>query len=102
MNSDKFQELGDLIQGRLMQQAGLHSEAAEFFAKDAVDQMVEKGSAIELSDDEERMLAAYRRFREKHASGIFSWVMEETPGLVLPETPSLIVDPRDVSVSQES
>ena len=58
----------------------------------------------QLTEDESRMLAAYRRFKTRNLDGIFSWRFsdfdrrnEDQHIFLVPDTPSLLHDPRDVS-----
>lgn len=97
MNTERLEELDNTIAENLTTMGGLR-EHAEHFAKLTVEKMVDQGTAIELTDDEERMLKAYRGFRQRNASGVFSWAMEDTKlAFVVPEAPNLIIDPRDMS-----
>ncbi len=100
MNPDAVKSLRGEIEGSLREQLGTLREHAEHFAVQAVDEMVDKGTAIELSDDEERMLRAYRAFRQRNSSGVFSWQMPEDKSLIteLPE-PALLRDPREISAT---
>lgn len=96
MNSERMEKaIGD-IAAKLEQQGGLR-EHAKYLANQTMADMVDKQEAFELTEDEERMLKAYRKYRERNATGVFAWKVEQDLSLVVPESPSLIVDPRDVS-----
>jgi hypothetical protein len=58
--------------------------------------MVEEDKAIILSEDEERLLKAYRQFVAASMPGsTFAWITpEDDTKIMLPETPSIIQDPR--------
>ena len=72
-------------------------EHAEHAAFQAVNKLVEDGRAVELSDDEMDMIKAYRRFVARSRPGKrFKWTTPTEPSLVIPEAPSLIIDPREV------
>jgi hypothetical protein len=75
-------------------------EHAEHFACDAMERMVEQGDAIELTDDEGRLLKSYRQFVTRSKPGaVFSWrSLDDSAKIVTPEDPSFIVDPCDVSL----
>lgn len=97
MNRDGIERLTEDVAHGM---AGLlHSEAAELFADQAVSQMVDDGMAIELTDDEERLLKAYRQFRCSNNGGVFKWRVESERQLIVPTTPVLIQDPRDMSLT---
>lgn len=97
MHSEKINELRSEL-CELLEDRGTMGEVAEHFAAQQVEKMVEDGDAIELSEDEIRMLKEYRRYRETNASGVFSWQFsDEQPTFVVPDEPSLLIDPRNVS-----
>jgi len=62
------------------------------FIEDEINTLVEEEKAIELTDDEMRMLKAYRSSTKE----AFSWRRPEPEGIVLPVEPTLLVDPREV------
>jgi hypothetical protein len=72
---------------------------AKDFANQAVQEMVAEEKAIELTYDEMRMLKSYRSYRQRNIKGVFSWQLppQDPTEIAIPEEPSLIVDPRDVS-----
>jgi hypothetical protein len=65
---------------------------AETLLRQKLDNLVEEEKAIELTDDEMRMLKAYRSSTKE----IFSWRRPKPEGIVLPTEPTLLVDPREV------
>jgi hypothetical protein len=100
MNPEAMESLRGEIEGKLRDQLDTLREHAEHFAVEAVDEMIDKGTAIELTEDEERMLQAYRVFRQRNSEGVFSWQMPVDKSLIteLPE-PALLRDPREVSAT---
>lgn len=97
MQSEKFDDLRESISEDMKAHLGTLREHAEHFAAQQVERMLTEGSALELSEDEERMLRAYRSFCSRSAPcSIFSWRSPDNQQLVLPSAPSLLVDPREV------
>lgn len=104
MNSTELNAMQAASTSKLRQAFdGLVKEKAEHLIDLEVQQRIEAGMAFKLSDDEERLLLAYRRFVARSRPGmVFSW---QTPNddpsgvtLVLPSEPALIHDPREVVV----
>ncbi len=98
MNSDKFPELERRSTDSLLDKFGAMKEHAEHVIAEKVEQMKAEGLAHELTDDEEAMLIAYKRFYAKSKPGsVFQW---RTPrvqsGIVTPPEPSLIRHPQEV------
>lgn len=98
MNSDKFPQLQDRAASSLVDKFAAMKEHAEHVIAEKVEQMKANGEAHELTDDEERMLLAYKAFNARSKPGsVFSWRTPKTAGIVLPTTTSLIHDPQQVS-----
>lgn len=100
MNSEKFERLQDSSAQQLAEKFKAMKEHAEHIVNQRIEAMKSTGEAYELSEDEERMIRAYRSFVTRMRPGaIFSW---ETPrrnlGIVTPADVSIIRDPQDVSV----
>lgn len=93
----KLNEIRTAVGDEIRQQLSVMQEHAEHFAHKAVDDMVERGDAFELSDDEIRMLESYRQFCNRNASGVFKWQKPADEGIVIPKKHSFISDPRDKS-----
>ena len=97
MESEKFPQLIREAGASLADKIGALTEHAEHFIAKQVEVMKERGDAVELGEDELRLLKAYRGFKARNpANAVFSWRTPDEPGIVLPEAPSLIVDPREV------
>lgn len=96
MQSDKLHDVERTVADSLMSELSTLREHAEHFAHQTMDAMVETGDAIELSEDEERLLRSYRQFCEQNTTGVFSWQKPADEGLIIP-THDMLVDPRDVS-----
>lgn len=98
MNVDKFPELEKRSTTSLADKFGAMKEHAEHVIAEKVQQMKAEGLAHELTDDEEAMLIAYKRFYAKSKPGsVFQW---RTPrvqsGIVMPPDVSLILHPQEV------
>jgi hypothetical protein len=98
MNSDKFPELERRSMTSLADKFGAMKQHAEHVIAEKVQQMKDEGLAHELTDDEEAMLLAYKRFYAKSKPGsVFQW---RTPrvqqGIVTPPDVSLILNPQEV------
>jgi hypothetical protein len=98
MNYDKFPELENRASSELTNKFLAMKEHAEHVISEKVKEMKAEGLAHELSDDEESMLLAYKRFYVKSKPGsVFQW---RTPrvqqGIVTPAEPSLLGHPPEV------
>lgn len=97
MQADQFERLINQEGSHLASQVKMLREKAEHLIAEHVEALKERGEAFELSEDESRLLMAYRAFKSRSPSGaVFSWKTPEENGIVLPISPSLIVDPREV------
>lgn len=99
MNVDKFPELQNRAASSLADKFSAMKEHAEHVVAQKIEAMKAAGEAHELTDDEEAMLLAYKRFYARSKPGsIFQW---RTPrvqaGIVTPPEPSLIRHPQEVS-----
>lgn len=99
MNNSRFEEAALKIADSMKERFGTHREHAEHFAKQSLDNMVEREEAYKLSDDEERLLRAYRAFVVRSSpDSIFSWKSPKgRKGIVTPPEVSIIRDPQEVS-----
>lgn len=74
VNTEKFQELESESSENLATKFKAMQEHAEHIIREKTQQMISDGRAFELSEDEERMLKAYRGFKNRSAPGsVFSW-----------------------------
>lgn len=98
MESEKFDRLITSA-GRDLSALGPLIEKAEHFIAEQMEAMKERGEAVELSDDELRLVKAYQSFKARSPGGsVFSWQTPPSENeIVLPPIPSLLVDPREVS-----
>jgi hypothetical protein len=61
-----------------------------------IEHMKAVGEAYELSDEETRMLTAFRRFKSSCKAGaVFSWQTRPTEGVTVHADTSLIRDPQE-------
>lgn len=93
MNDCRLSAINDLLKTR----GPTMREESELFVSEAMQKKVDDGDAIELSDDELRMVMAYRTFLNGNPSkSVFKWRVEfDNEKLFVPaETTSLLVDPR--------
>ena len=98
MNVDKFPALVDRASSSLVDKFAAMKEHAEHVIAERVEQMKANGEAHELSDDEEAMLLAYKRFNAKSKPGsVFQWRTSKKAGIVLPPPAALIRHPQEVS-----
>lgn len=97
---EKFAEMTEAVGERLADQFNVLREKAEHFIAEEIESMKDRGDAIELTTDELAMIKAYRAFLDRSPVGsVFSWRQSfiDRPGIVVPQEPSLIIDPREVS-----
>lgn len=99
MNVDKLDHVQNDAADSLASKFEAMKEHAEHFIHRKMEGMVDEGEAFALTDDEERLLTAYRGFKSRSMPGaVFSWTTPtDSAEIVVPATPSLIHDPRDVS-----
>lgn len=96
MQREGFEELQSLATIKLHEKFGLFKEHVEHLVNQSIEEKIDKEEAVVLSEDEERMLKEYRRFKCRSKPGdIFKWQTPENDiKIVTPEEPSLILDPR--------
>ena len=100
MESEKVDKLKSRVMDDMREKLMSLREHAEHFAHQQVEKMVATEEVLELSEDEERLLRAYRAFTARNASGVFSWTMPEDKRIVTePPNVSLIRDPREASTT---
>lgn len=99
MNTEKFAELESKASESLVSRMQALREQADQVIHEQVETMKASGAALELSDDEERMLRAYKAFvRRTKPGAVFSWKTPVVPAaIVTPDDVSIILDPQDVS-----
>lgn len=96
MNSDKFPALQDRAASSLVDKFAAMKEHAEHVIAEKVSEMKANGEAHELSNDEEQMLLAYKRFDAKSPPGsVFKWRTPTHSRIVTPAAPSLLVHPQE-------
>lgn len=98
MNSEKIPQLIDRSSSTLAEKFAAMKEHAEHVIATEVESMKANGEAHELTDDEEQMLLAYKRFHAKSKPGsVFQW---RTPrvqqSIVAPPPAALLVHPQEV------
>lgn len=97
MEADKFERLVENAGGELAAKFDMLREKAECFVHKQVEEMKQRGEAVELGEDELRLLKAYRAFKARSQPGaVFSWSTPVDSAIVVPSEPCLIVDPREV------
>lgn len=96
MQQEKIEEFQSEVIKSLRERFLLCKEHVEHVVDQKIQLKVEKEEILELSEDEERMLRAYRQFVSCSMPGAtFAWLTpEDNTELVFPETPSIIQDPR--------
>lgn len=63
-----------------------------------VDKMVADGQAHLMSDEEERLLKSFRRFKVSCKPGsVFKWQTHPEAGVIVVQETSLVADPQEVS-----
>lgn len=96
MNVDKFPELTNRASSSLADKFAAMKEHAGHIIAEKVSEMKANGEAHELSNDEEQMLLAYKRFNARSAPGsVFQWRTPKNSGIVLPAAPSLLLNPQE-------
>ena len=78
----------------------LAGERSRWWAEAAENETIARGNPIELSEDEIRMVQAYRRFVATHAPGdAFGWQSPiDDHSIILATAPQLLADPREVTI----
>jgi hypothetical protein len=111
MNSEKYTELEDRSAVSMLQRAELADAVKRMEAhsrvQDVIAAMKEEGKALELTDEEERMLRSFRRFKAtiKKPGEVFKWQTRPVDADVLivdGGEAAHIVDPQDVSDENQS
>lgn len=91
MNTENLERLADSV----------HEKFDGFVARKAIEQKIEEmkkdDRVFEMTDEEVRLLKAFRQFKRLRSCGTFSWQILPDYGIVLPGDGSLIRDPQDVS-----
>lgn len=63
-----------------------------------IERMKEEGKALVLTDEEERMLREFRKFKEQCKPGaVFKWQTRPPEGVTLATETGLVTDPQNVS-----
>lgn len=97
MHSDESKLIQSDIAKSLEGLGGLR-EHAEHFANQAIAKKIDTGEVLELTEDEIRMIKAYRQFVARNQPRKrFKWLTSNEQGIVIPPDPAFLQDPRDVS-----
>ena len=100
MNQEGFEKLEKSSATTLVDRFAALREQAEQVVAERVEALKATGDAIELSDEEIRMIRAYRRFVSRtKPGGVFSWRSRDATEnkIVTPGDVSIILDPQEVS-----
>lgn len=73
-------------------------EYAKHFAHRVIAKKIDTGKVLELTEDEIRMIKAYRQFVARSQPGKkFKWLTSNEQNIVIPPDAAFFQDPRDVS-----
>lgn len=98
MHSDESKLIQSDI-AKSLEGLGSLREHAEHFAHQAIAKKLDTGEVLELTEDEIRMIKAYRQFAARNQPGKrFKWLTSNEQDIVIPPDPAFLQDPRDVSV----
>ncbi len=98
MNSEKFQELEDRMAEPLdfaEKRDAVRRAELRSLAQDIIGEMKSEGKAMELTEEEERILWAFRRFklRMRKNGETFTWQTRKPEGVVVAQDTVEIVAP---------
>lgn len=96
MNSEKFAELEERAARPALTDEIRQAEALSR-VRHEIEQMKAEGKALELSDEEERLLIAFRRFklRMRKDGEVFTWQTRKPEGVQLVTDTAEIVAPNE-------
>ena len=81
-----------------LEELGTRHLMAKAFADDVIQDRVDTGEVIELTDDEQRLLKAYRSFLcRAQQEDVFKWRPPKQDGIVIAQDPVLIRDAQDLT-----
>lgn len=101
MNAEKFEEMESRSALGMLQEAerndAIRRMEAHARVHDVIAAMKEEGKALELTEEEERLLRSFRRFKISCKPGaVFKWQTRPDPaGVVLAEETGLVRDPQE-------
>ena len=97
MQEERFRQLENRA-SKLFPKDKLNRLEAETLVHDEIERMKDQGEAFVISEEEEKMLVAFRAFklRMRHHVEFFRWKTQIEKGVVLAKTSGLIVHPQEV------
>ena len=97
MQENKFNELTQRAAAAEKLDALRHMEATSRVSR-VIEEMKAEGKAIELSEEEERMLRSFRRFklRMRKDGEVFKWQTRRPEGIQSAPETAFILDPQEV------
>ena|SRR3990167_9845135 len=96
MQPEKYDQAIENVGSRLSDQLNILREKAEFLIAEEFEVAKERGDAVELGEDELRLLKAYRSFKARSPSNsVFLWRTPVEWSFAVPVEFSLLVDPRE-------
>lgn len=98
MNSETFNRLQTEAAADMFAKA----ENAERSVSRKLNEMVERDEVLIMTDEEERMVRSFRRFklRMRKDGEVFKWQTARDPGVVAATDTALILDPQEVAVEE--
>ncbi len=98
MQEQKYDELRDRSTDALEKLFDHERVLAQQVIRSQVDQMLASGEALTLTDEEERMLRSFRRFKLSCKPGaVFKWQTRPEEGVLVSQETGLVRDPQEVS-----
>lgn len=99
MDARKFTELEERASAKAEFGDAVRRLEAGEHVRDVIEQMKQEGKALELSDEELRMLRSFRAFkvRTRKDGEVFKWQTRRPEGIQPAPERVFITDPQDVS-----
>jgi len=103
MQEAKYNELEERSAELMLREAELMDvfkrAEAETRVHDVIAQMKEEGKALLLTDEEERMLKSFRRFKTRMRKNgeVFKWQTAIEPGVIISQETGLVADPQEIA-----
>ena len=100
MNQETYNEVEERSSASLNE---IYAHMGQQTARSVIHQQIENlksvGKVLILSDEEERLLASFRRFKAacKKAGDVFKWQTRPDDGVILPPDQVLVHDPSEVA-----
>lgn len=99
MNSQTLRELEERASDELQAYARIPRLSAEDVIRQQVANLKAQGKVLELSDEEERLLASFRRFKATCKAGaVFKWQTRPVDGVIPAPDRVLIETPEEVGM----